>query len=175
MGLLDDALGFVFGDDGEQGVVDTRADRTKEGKRWWEKWEAVFGEGGPADPLKIYQAAMNALNTPAINVQLDGVNIPALPRAGLTKAQALLGVLDPWYQGGYLLEQGRKGMGYSQPASGGLVGNVLNSASNSFGNTVGRGVAGGLGGIFGQTSLSNVPMSSANPNLNQYTRFNYWS
>lgn len=175
MGLFDDPLGFIFGDNGDQGVVDTRAGRTGEGKRFWERWEAVFGEGGPADPLKVYQEAMNALNIPPINVQLDGVNIPALPRAGLAKAQALLGTIQPWLEGGYLLEQGRKGMGYREPASGGLVGNVLNSAASSFGSTVGSGLAGGLGGIFGQTSLSNAPTSSGNPNLSQYTRFNYGS
>ncbi len=173
MGLLDDPLGLIFGDDGDQGVIDTRADRTGEGQRYWQKWETVFGDDGPADPLRIYQEAMKALNTPAINVSLDGVSIPALPRAGLSKAQALLGVVQPWLEGGYLLEQGRKGMGYSEPASGGLVGNMLGSVANSFGNTVGRGLAGGLGGIFGQTSLSNAPTTYANPNLNQYTRFSY--
>lgn len=175
MGLFNDTLGFFFGDDGDQGVVDTRAGRTGEGQRYWQKWEEIYGDGGPADPLKLYQEVMKALNTPTINVQLDGVNIPAMPRAGITKAQALMGVIQPWLQGGYLLEQGRKGMGYSQPASNGLVGNMLNSVAGSFGNTVGRGLAGGLGGIFGQTSLSNAPTSYASPNLSQYTRYSYGS
>lgn len=175
MGLLSSAMNFIFGDDGDNGVVDTRANRTGEGQKFWQQWEQVFGEGGPADPLKVYQEAMKVLNTPTINVQLDGENIPAMPRAGVTKAQALLGMIQPWLEGGYLLEQGRKGMGYSQPASGGLVGNVLNSAASSFGSTAGRGLAGGLGGIFGQTSLTNAPSDAYTPDLSQYTRYSYWS
>ena len=172
MGLLDDPVGFFFGSDGDQGVVDTRAGRTEEGKRFWQRWEEIYGEGGPADPLKIYDLVQSELTAPSVNISLDGVSIPALPRAHLNRAAALMGMVQPWLEGGYLLEQGRKGMGYYQQPTNGLIGNALETFTNSLASTAGRGVAGGLGGIFtGQPSYQ--PNNQSN-NLGQYTRINYW-
>ncbi|KMY67130.1 hypothetical protein AAU61_14480 [Desulfocarbo indianensis] len=62
MGLFDDPLGFIFGDDGDQGVLDRRANREPEGQRWWERWEQTFGGGGPMDPLNVYPQARSALD-----------------------------------------------------------------------------------------------------------------
>ncbi|MCB2226659.1 MAG: hypothetical protein KQH53_08270 [Desulfarculaceae bacterium] len=168
MGLLDDPLGFIFGSDGDQGTVDTRSDRTGEGKRYWQRWEEIFGPDGPGDPYQLVERALGELTAPAINIGLDGVTIPAYQNSRIRRAAALMDMVDPWLQGGYLLEQGRKGMGYIQPSNGGLLGNTLDAFATGLGGTVGRGVAGGLGGIF-----TGQPQSQAN-NLGQYTRFNYW-
>jgi len=168
MGLLDNPLGFIFGDDGDKGVVDTRADRTGEGKRFWQRWEELFGPGGPGDPGRLYGLALGELTAPPININLDGVNIPAFPRARVRRAEALLRMAEPWLRGGYLLEQGRRGMGYYRPPSGGLIGNALNSFASGLGYTAGRGVAGGLGGIFTQQPQGQ-PFG-----LGQYTHFSYW-
>lgn len=63
MGLFDNPLGFLFGDEPEQGAIDRRMNREPEGQRWWERWEQTFGQGGPMDPMNVYPRALTALET----------------------------------------------------------------------------------------------------------------
>lgn len=155
MGLIDDPIGFFVGGDDEKGVVDTRADRTAEGQRFWERWEEIFGPGGAGDPSKIYEMALGHLTAPPVNIGLDGMRVPVYPKSYGRQASALVGLLQPWLEGGLLLEQGRKGMGYYRPGDDGLLGDMQTAFATSFAGNAGKGMAGGLGGIMGQPSLSN--------------------
>jgi hypothetical protein len=56
MGLFDFFLGS------EPKAVDTRMSRTKEGKRWWQQFEDVYGTYGPLNPLSTYSKAMAGLD-----------------------------------------------------------------------------------------------------------------
>lgn len=146
MGLIDDPLGFVFGDDGDQGAIDRRVNREDEGERWWQRWEATFGAGGPMDPLAVYPKITAALDrtlaTPKFNLNFDGKSYPVTPsyarEAPYRYAAALGSLMDPWLQGGMELERGRYGSPYYREPSGGLVGTFGNSLAKSTGEGLGN-------------------------------------
>lgn len=138
MGLLDDPLGTLFGSDGNQGVVDKRANREPEGQRWWEKWESLFGTGGMADPTNLYAKALQSLNQPPVTLNFGGQRISVQPRSAQRQAQAYLGLLQPWMEGGMELERGRYGQPYYQPADSGLFGSVINGLAGGIGRGIGQ-------------------------------------
>lgn len=145
MGLLDDPLGTIFGGAGDQGVVDKRANREPEGQRWWEKWESLFGTGGTADPTSLYAKALQSLEQPPVTLNFGGQRISVQPKSGQRQAQAYLGLLQPWMEGGMELERGRYGQPYYQAPDSGLLGGLVGSAGKMFGAALGGWGAGKLG------------------------------
>ncbi len=142
MGLLSDPLGAIFGGDGDQGVVDKRTNREPEGQRWWEQWERIYGQGGQADAEGIVAKALASLNQPAVKLNIGGQSFSVQPRSGQRQAQAYMGLLSPWMEGGMELERGRYGSTYYQPPDTGLIGTVIGNLAGG----VGKGIGMKLGG-----------------------------
>jgi hypothetical protein len=142
MGLLDGIGGFLFGGGSKQGTIDKRMDRDPIGDRWWQKWESVFGDGGVADPQDLYAKAVGALNAAPINLSIGGgPSFAVQPRGAQRQAQAYMGLLAPWMEGGMELERGRYGNTYNNPASTGVIGNLI----GGMGKGAGEGLGVGLG------------------------------
>lgn len=137
MGLLDSVGGWLFGGGSKQGTIDKRLNREPEGQRWWEKWESVFGDGGVADPATVYAKAMQSLDAAPVTLNFGGQRFSVQPKGAQRQAQAYVGLLSPWLEGGMELERGRYGNTYNNPASTGVIGGLIGG--------VGQGVGAGIG------------------------------
>ena len=167
MGLLDNPVGAIFGDEGgmETGVIDTRLGRDPEANNFLHLWNDMFNlpsgyvkEGEEAAPdyrgnmfiPELLNQAMGKMNA-TIPVSIDGNVFQVLPGANRQQAATMLSLLDPWMKFGQQLENERMGQGWANRDQGesGLMGNFLDSLGRSAGGTVGKGLGSGISGFFG--------------------------
>ena len=152
MGLLDNPVGFVFGEDPSAETVDRRKDRTSEGKRWWQQWKEIYQNGGNLDPGHVMNRAYDVLNKGPVQITSPWGSFPVYPRSQQRQSQAYLGLLDPWYNAGMMLEGQRLGQAVYNPGQPGLLGNFLDNAAGSLGRSIGGGVGYGIGRKLGLPS-----------------------
>jgi hypothetical protein len=143
---MDSVGGWLFGSGSKNDVVDRRLPRDPIGAKFWEKWDQVYGDGGEADPATVYAKAMQSLNQSPISLNFGGQSFSVQPRSAQRQAQAYMGLLGPWMEGGMELERGRYGQPYHDPATGvGMVGNLILDGNKGIAQGIGKGIGAAMG------------------------------
>jgi len=133
MGLFDDPIGYLFGEEDKEVVMDRRLPREERGEKWWQTWDRIFGQGGPADPYDIYGKATELLRQEPVKINIGGQTISVYPQSRQRQATGLLSALDLWREGGLTLESGRMGQPYYSEGGDGLLGTLIGGVASGFG------------------------------------------